>query len=187
MGLYVHSLAELPNTIDNKNYFIYILDYGWKEPLSDVLRDNFQNMARKASETKSVVIAGTDPIHFANEVFSYHSINGEDGNLILPAIMISTLTPSYFLENNHNQRNLNKYDDTLIIIPLRNTCQTTDDIIQLINSIFSDIQQQKQLTKFNIITKITKQNNSRFFDSLILEPNFNGVGIDLKKLFKMDN
>ena len=43
-----------------------------------------------------MVIAGIEPVHFANEVFSWHSINGEDGEKLLPAVMISTLTPAYF-------------------------------------------------------------------------------------------
>ena len=79
-------------------------------------------MARMASQSKSVVVAGIEPIHFANEVFSYYGINGEDGEKILPAILISTLTPSYFRDNNDDdgrKHDSGKLKDKLLIIPLK--------------------------------------------------------------------
>lgn len=187
MGLHVHNLGNLPNTIDGRDYFIYVLDYGWKEPLTDTLIANFTNMARKASESRSMVIAGIEPIHFANEVFSWHSINGEDGESILPAIMISTLTPRYFHENNNRQRAVNEIDDKLLFIPLKSVCDTTDDVIRLINSIFIDIKQKKELTGFFVAKTLKKSRSRRFADAVILEPNFGGIGINLKKLFDSDS
>ncbi len=68
MGLHVHNLGNLPNTVDGRDYFIYVLDYGWKEPLTNTLIANFTNMARKASESRSMVIAEIEPVHFANKV-----------------------------------------------------------------------------------------------------------------------
>ena len=60
MGLYVHNIGNLP-VDDTRQYFLYVLDYGWQDPLTDALVANFRNMARMASETKSVVLAGIDP------------------------------------------------------------------------------------------------------------------------------
>ena len=97
MGLHVHNLGNLPNTDDGRDYFVYVLDYGWKEPLAEALVANFTNMARLAAQTRSVVVAGIEPVHFANEVFSWHSINGEHGEKVLPAILITTLTPLYLV------------------------------------------------------------------------------------------
>ncbi len=187
MGLHVHNLGNLPNTVDGRDYFIYVLNYGWKEPLTDTLIANFTNMARKASESRSMVIAGIEPIHFTNEVFSWHSINGEDGESVLPAIMISTLTPSYFRENNHEMRRTDEIDDRLLLIPLKSVCETTDDVINLINSIFNDIKQKKELTGFAVTKSIRKGGGRRFADAIILEPNFSGIGINLKKLFNWGN
>ncbi len=186
MGLHIHNLGNLPNTIDGRDYFIYVLDYGWKEPLTNTLVANFTNMARKASESRSIVVAGIDPIHFANEVFSFHSINGEDGESILPAILISALTPNYFKENNERQRGIHEIDDKLLLIPLKSVCDTTDDVIKLINSIFKDIREKKELTGFSIVKTLSKSRSRRFADAIILEPNFSGIGINLKKLFNSD-
>jgi len=183
MGLHVHNLGNLPNTVDGRDYFIYVLDYGWKEPLTDALVSNFTNMARMAAESRSIVVAGIEPIHFANEVFSWHGINGENGEEILPAILISTLTPSYFKESYDEFSRSKEIDDKLLVIPLKKACQTTDDVIELIKSIFSDIKDKKKLSGFKIAKKINKNGFKRLADAVILEPNFAGVGLDFKKLF----
>ncbi len=187
MGLHVHNLGNLPNTVDGRDYFVYVLDYGWKEPLADTLVANFTNMARKASDTRSAVIAGIDPVHFANEVFSWHSINGEDGEAILPAIMISTLTPEYFYKEQRGPRSTDEIDDKLLLIPLKSVCETTDDVIRLINSIFSDMKQKKVLTGFDVVRTLKKNSGRSLADAFILQPNISGLGIDLRKLFNSGN
>lgn len=184
MGLHVHNLGNLPNTDDGRDYFIYVLDYGWKEPLTDALVANFTNMARMASQTRSVVVAGIEPIHFANDVFSWHGINGEDGERILPAILITTLTPSYFREHNEEYRSSGEINDKLLLIPLKAACKTTDDVIQLIKSIFNDIKEKKKLSGFAVAKTINKNGLRRLADAVVLEPNISGVGIDLRKLFQ---
>jgi hypothetical protein len=57
MGLTVHSLGELPAGVDRK-YFVYLLDYGWEEPLADSLYRNFPRMADIASRHDAVVVRG---------------------------------------------------------------------------------------------------------------------------------
>ena len=156
MGLHIHNLGNLPKTVDERDYFIYVLDYGWKEPLTDALVANFTNMARMAFETRSVVVAGIEPVHFANEVFSWHRINGEDGEEILPAILITTLTPSYFKESYDEFSGSDEFKDKLLIIPLKKACKTTDDVINLIKSIFKDIREKKKLSGFSIAKEINK-------------------------------
>ena len=48
MELHVHNLGNLPNTVDGRDYFIYVLDYtAGEEPLTDALIANFTNMAEK--------------------------------------------------------------------------------------------------------------------------------------------
>lgn len=185
MGLHIHSLGGLPADTDRR-YFVYILDYGWKEPLTDTLVQNFTNMARKAAESKSVVIAGIDPIHFANQVFSWHGINGEEGEKILPAIMVSSLHPSYFAENNHQNHTDPgpSIDDRLLLIPLKKVCDTTDDVIDLIKSIFSDIKEEKNVISFEIAKEMQKTDSGRGADALMLEPNFMGLGIRLPEALK---
>jgi hypothetical protein len=174
----------LPNTDDGRDFFIYVLDYGWKEPLTDTLVANFTNMARMASQTKSVVIAGIEPVHFANEVFSWHGIDGIDGEQILPAILITTLVPSYFREHNEELKGKAELKDKLLLIPLKTACRTTNDVVELIQSIFTDIKEKKQLSGFTVAKRIKKDGWRHLADAVILEPNFAGVGLNLRKLFQ---
>lgn len=184
MGLHVINLGNLPNTVDGRDYFIYVLDYGWKEPLTDALVANFTNMARMAAQTRAAVVAGIEPIHFANDVFSWYNINGEDGDVVLPAILISTLTPMYFRERQGEIEKGGTLNDTLLLIPLKKVCKTTDDVIALIQSIFSDMKDKKSLSGFEVAKTIRKGGMRRFADAVILQPSISGIGIDLQKLFK---
>ena len=187
MGLYVHNLGNLPAD-ENREYFVYVLDFGWHEPLSEAMRANFTNMARLASKSKSVVVTGVEPVHFGNEVFSYHGVNGEYGEEILPALMITTLHPRYFKENNHAWRKNGEINDKLLLIPLKICCKTTSDVVELIHKVFKDISNKKKLEDFSVQKEIKKTKSWRAVaDAVILEPNITGIGIDLKKLFGLSN
>ena len=98
MGLMIHSLGELPLEAQ-RGYYIYLLDYGWEEPLKDVLDRNFDKMAELASRNNAIVMKGTVGHHFSDEVLSYHHVNGQPGSKLLPAIMITTRHPSNFRDS----------------------------------------------------------------------------------------
>lgn len=53
MGLMVHSLQNIPES-KNRDYLIYLLDYGWDEPISKGLRDNFDKMAEIAAKIEQL-------------------------------------------------------------------------------------------------------------------------------------
>ena len=184
MGLHIHNLGGIPVDTDRR-YFVYILDYGWKEPLTDTLVQNFTNMARQAAETESVVVAGIDPIHFANQVFSWHGINGEDGESVLPAIMVTSLHPEYFKEeNNGHGRRGEEIRDKMLLIPLKEACNTTEDVISLIQSVFADIRGEKSVLSFKVAKELKKDDPNRAMDALMLEPNFMGLGIRIPQALK---
>jgi hypothetical protein len=98
MGLYVHSLGEIPIGAE-RAYYVYLLDYGWEEPLGSAVRANLARMADLASRSDAVVIHGPRGVHFEDEVLSWHRVNGEDAGDILPAILITTRHPSTFRES----------------------------------------------------------------------------------------
>lgn len=191
MGLYVESLNNIPEPVD-RDYFIYLLDYGWNEPLGEALRSNFDEMAKKSAQSRAVIIKGTDRTHFQNEVFSWHHINGLDADNILPALLITNCHPRYFRDNNDNEpkndtalyRDTNSGKTKLILIPFKSFCKTTLEVIDCISQIFKDISEGKDISNFEVKKQITKGNKGAFFDALILEPNFSGIGINLKKLFQ---
>jgi hypothetical protein len=192
MGLYVHSLSRLPLGME-RDYYLYLLDYGWHEPLGEALHANFRRMADLAAKNKAVVIAGTDSrafadeissVHFEDEQFSWARVNGQSGEDILPALMISTIHPQKFRETAPRYRptfsSKGHADDKLILIPLRATCKDTSDVMSLIERIFRDIADRKPLAGFAIAKEINAGREGGISDALILKPAIWGVGLDLK-------
>lgn len=180
----VHSLEGIPEE-HNRDYFIYLLDYGWKEPLSEILKSNFGKMATLASEQKNaVVIMKTDEgIHFSDEVLSWHNINGKDAdkNELLPAILVTNRHPAEFRKratlNNVTENNLK-----LILFPLKKHCKNTADVITLIQKIFTKIKNGEDLDNFSITSEQKKGIGDAFANAIMLEPNFAGVGFSFNKL-----
>ena len=103
MGLKIHSLAEIPDSV-SKNYYLYILDYyNWDEPIGNTLRENFDKIAEFSANNNSIVIQGIAGSHFYSDLMSWESINGIDPLELLPALMITTLHPKYFINGNNKQ------------------------------------------------------------------------------------
>ncbi len=187
MGLMVHSLQNIPES-KNRDYLIYLLDYGWDEPISKALRNNFDEMAKTAAKNRAVVIKGTELAHFENEVLSWHHINNEKADELLPALLITNKHPKYFLENNNNsfaKRGLVSADENddmkLILIPMKRFCTTTTEVVTLIQKMFSDIADKKDLSNFQIAKEMKKGVGNALVDALILEPNVSGIGFSFKR------
>jgi len=181
MGLMIHSLEEFPSQA-TRGYYIYLLDYGWDEPLRNALISNFGEMGKQASQNNAVVFRGTVGSHFEDEVLSWHSVNGQNTEEILPAILITTKHPTSFRElPRSNQEHI---DDSLILIPLKKLCKSSSDVVSLIERLFLDIKEGKELKDFKVSTEMRKGISGALVDAVILEPNFGGIGIKLKPLIE---
>ncbi len=128
-----------------------------------------------------MVVRGTDRVHFEDEVFSYHEVNGLDGNEILPAILISTINPHAFNE----QHKFGRYrdDDKLIIIPLRKFVDNSDQVYGFVRKLLAELKAGKNLSDIEVIKPRSRSIGKRLLDSIVLQPNFIGIGVDLKSLF----
>jgi hypothetical protein len=185
MGLYVHSLGEIPTGAE-RAYYVYLLDYGWEEPLGDAVRANLPRMADLASRSDAVVIHGPRGVHFEDEVLSWHRVNGQDATDILPAILVTTRHPSTFRESFEMKRSRNESKDALLLIPLRKVCKSAEDVVGLIQRVFEDIKDRKQLSKFRATKRMRRGVAGALVDAVILQPRVGGIGFDLKKLFTGD-
>jgi len=194
MGLYIHSLSRLSDDLD-RDYYIYILDFDFEHSFNHILQDNFRRIADFAARNRAVVMAGTNPRDFAEQVFSahmdskqfsHHSINGEDGRDILPAIMITTIHPNKFKDVYSEQRSdltSGNCDDDLLLIPLRKVCGTGIELVSVIEGILQDIAARKPLSNFEISKRV--YSGDRFgaiSDAVILKPTVWGIGVDIKQL-----
>lgn len=196
MGLYVHSLSRLPLGME-REYYLYVLDYGWDEPLGEALHANFRRMADLAAKNKAVVIAGTDSRAFADEILSVHvddpqfswgNVNGENGEEVLPALMISTIHPQKFKTEVPGYKlptvRMGVADEKLILIPLRGVCKDSTEVVALIERIFRDIAAKKPLADFAVAKQIAAGNGGAYSDAVVLKPALWGMGVDLKELVK---
>jgi hypothetical protein len=182
MGLMIHSL-EILSPEAKRDYFIYVLDYGWTEPLSDVIRKNFQNLARWASKNDSAIIAGVGELgHFDNEVLSWHRINGEDAENLLPAILITRTNPHEFRHFSDLGSEKVDKDFSYVLIPLKKVCKTESDVLELLTKIIKDIEGKKDLSDFKVREELKPGLGKAIVKSIILEPNFAGVGFSFNKL-----
>ena len=181
MGLTIHSLGELPSEV-RRGYYLYVLDYGWDEPVGDALRTNFQQMANLASRHDAVVMQGVVGSHFVDEVLSWHHINGRDAEDLLPGLMITTRHPREFRERMFDET-ISATEHPIILIPLKRVCSNATEVVELIRRIFEDIAEGKELRDFKIADTMRRGTNGAITDALILQPNFAGLGVDVKKLF----
>lgn len=181
MGLWVQSLENIPSGAQ-RGYYIYLLDYGWSEPLSDAIMSNYEKMASIAAKNDAVVIRGTDRVHFEDEVLSWHNINGENAEDLLPAILITNRNPHKFRERSVGGHFKIEGDLRMILIPLRKICSTTTEVVALIKRIFNDIAEKKTLQDFRIEKEVKKDNHHSFADSVTLQPDYNGAGITYKDM-----
>lgn len=204
MGLYVSHISTLPAD-QTRELYVYLLDYGWPDgEYEQIFRDHFQSMSKRASETRSIVIASHRGIHFANEVLSFHRVFDLDPDEILPAVLITKTHPSYFVETYGPEEHpiADPSTDTLcrndvVLIPLRSACTSPADFASLVESIFADLSGGLDLQNFRV-SKHDKHHSkpdagrksqglaSRFGRAIVLEPNFAGFGINLKELIGQD-
>ena len=183
----VHSLEGIPEE-HSRDYFIYLLDYGWKEPLSDALRNNFGKMATLASQKKNaVVIMRTDEgVHFNDEVLSWHNINGDDAEReqLLPAILVTNRHPAEFKKRaqRHNEDLKPEPNLKLVLFPLKKYCSTTSEVVELIQKIFASIKLSKDLNDFGIVKEKRKGQYHTMASSLIIEPTSTGTNISISSI-----
>lgn len=187
MGLYVSTMKELPT--GDRSLYVYLLDYGWPAgEYERIFRDNFGHLSQRASETEAVVVMSGRGVHFANEVLDWHHVCGHDASEILPAILITHTHPRYFMEG-RREREADGLRD-LALLPLRDFCTTPSDFLHHVGTIFDDLQRGLTLRNFRAEKfDVLRENpwgeriSDRVGDAVMLQPNFGGIGVDLKKLF----
>lgn len=183
MGLYINSVSELPLS-ESRAYYIYVLDYyNWDEPISNTLKANIERIAAFCSENDAVMVKGLPNSHFGSEVLSWVKINGQNPGMVLPALLITTIHPQYFIEP-YSPESFQEIKDSLIFIKIRDICKNPTDVVTLLEKMFYDIKNKHTIKDFVIAQEQRKGEHGAIVDALILEPNFSGVGIDIKKLIK---
>ena len=75
--------------------------------------------------------------------------------------------------------------DKFIFLEIRKICQHPQDVVVLLGEeIFQDIREKKAIQDFRVKKELKGGVGKILNDTLILEPNVGGIGIDLNTLFK---
>jgi len=189
VGLHIHSLAEMP--VDSERSFVlYFLDYGWDEPLSNALRNNFARAADMASRGRFVVVRGTSS-HFADEVLSWHGVNGRPSSQLLPALLVTNGTPAAFkgsierFDDGDQSDSGTRWhvDERLVLIPLKELCASESDVVSVIQRLIEDIESGAELRDFRVAEEMRRGEGESLQDALVLQPNISGIGVDIPKLW----
>ncbi len=144
-------------------------------------------MAKLASQNDAVVIQGTkNSVHFHDEVFSWHNLNGADAEELLPSILITNRHPREFKESfgDNHRGNPSDLGFKIILFPLRKYCKTTTDVAIYIDKIFKDIISREDLSDFKVFKEMNKGIGNALVDGLVLEPNIAGLGFNFKSFIK---
>lgn len=188
MGLKVSTIAALPENTE-RSYYLYILDYyNWDEPISNTLRNSFDKLAVFAAQNDAVVIQGFPESHFYSELMSWESVNGVDPKELLPALMITTIHPKYFLDGNDKQRTGGKVpEDKLIFIEIREVCKSPQDVVRIIEKILQDIKDKKEIKDFRVKKELKGGIGKILNDAIILESDLYGTSVSKKSILKFLN
>ncbi len=185
MGLKISTIAAIPENVE-LSYYLYILDYyNWDEPIGNTLRNSFDRIAEFAANNDSVVIQGISESHFYSELMSWKSVNGIEPKELLPALMITTIHPKYFLDGNDKQfHNEQIPEDKLVFIEIGKVCKTPHDVVKLIEKVFQDIKEKKEIKDFKVKKELKGGVGKILNDTIILEPNIAGIGVNINNIFK---
>jgi hypothetical protein len=189
MGLKVTTIARLPEKT-GRAFFVYFLDYGWEDDLTRAMYENFDVFAAIAAENRSLLIAGLNRIEFANEVLSWHHVNGQAAHDLLPAIMITDIEPALLTGQNsfdfgplkHRPHSGATYPERFVLLPLREIGRTSGDVTQLLQQIANDLRSGKALSEFEI-KSVKQKGETSAANMVVLQPNIGGLGVDLKEIF----
>ncbi len=99
--------------------------------------------------------------------------------------MITTLHPKYFLDGDNKQLTGGKIPaDKLIFIEIGKVCESPQDVVKLLEKIFQDIQNKKEIKDFKVKKELKGGIGKILNDTIILEPNIGGIGVNLNNLFR---
>ena len=145
------------------------------------LQKNMDRIASFCAENDAVMVRGLPDSHFNSGILSWQWINGIDSEELLPAIMITTVHPSYVIENSYSNH-AQEIKDFLVFVKVRDVCKTPSDIVVLLEKLFADIKSEKKIKDFSISKVIKAGESGSLVDTLILEPNISGLGVDVKAI-----
>ncbi|MDP5939178.1 hypothetical protein P3846_31670, partial [Pseudomonas aeruginosa] len=81
---------------------------------------------------------------------------GHYPNTVLPAILITTIHPKYFIESD-NSKPPREISESLIFLKIRDICNTPGDVITLLERVFKDVKEKKKIKDFPLLASSARE------------------------------
>lgn len=173
MGYVLNQLSNLP-VDDNINFYIFVINGQYHDPLYDTIQKNFFEIAREIG-TNAVVAMGTDRKAFTTSVARKYLGDGNSDSsftALLPALLITNDHPENLKENSLR-----------LVVPLKhaeanfgNWHSFFDSLAQFVRG-ENDVFARKFEDKADLIDAANRV--------VMLQPNFFGFGVNVNALLKM--
>lgn len=170
MGYVLNQLSNLP-VDDNINFYIFVVNGQYRDPLYDVIQSNFVQIAREIGDN-AVVAMGTDSKAFTASVArKYLGDGNSDGSFtkILPALLITNDHPDDL-----------KVDSLRLIVPLQHAENHFGNWHQFFESLAQFVRGDNDdfAKRFEDTGDLLDASNK----VVMLQPNFFGLGLNINEL-----
>lgn len=173
MGYVLNQLSNLP-VDDNINFYIFVVNGQYRDPLYEVIQDNFIQIAREIGDN-AVVAMGTDSKAFTTSVARKYLGDGNSDasfTALLPALLITNDHPDHL-----------NADSLRLVVPLKhakenfgsNWHQFFDSLAQFVRG-ENDGFARKFEDKGDLLDASNKV--------VLLQPNFFGLGVNVNALIE---
>lgn len=172
MGYLLNQLSNLP-VDENINFYIFVVNGRYRDPLYDIIQNNFFQIAREIGNN-AVVAMGTDSKAFTTSVArKYLGDGNSDASFteILPALLITNDHP----DNLHA-------DSLRLIVPLKHAEQHFGNWHQFFDSLAQFVRGENDefARRFEDKGDLLDAGNK----VVLLQPNFFGLGVNVNALIE---
>ena len=99
---------------------------------------------------------------------------------ILPALLVTTRHPRTFHEVFGPSARFRAPADALLLIPLRKTCKTPDDVVTWVDRLFRDVAWKKELCDSAVAKEMRRGAGSAIVDAIIQRNSAEGVPLRVR-------
>jgi hypothetical protein len=177
MGYRISTLRNLP--MHHNFYFILIGDYHIDDRINNLFREDFNYIADNITE--SAIIQSATNRNLEYEIYrSLESLIHKGNKLAELIISFESRKPGLLIINEHPS----VLNDNSLIVYISFT--RLAELYTNNNDLLQDLIALAEGRNIDIIDKVNNKKGfwTKIGESLILEPNFSGIGINLKKLLE---
>lgn len=171
MGFLASSVGRIPAT--GYEWYVTLLEDGWRDSISEELRENFDVLAAKTGPSV-LVVRGLAPEPYSYQVLQAYGLEGEPP---MPALLLSDTSPS-----NVEERRANGGSVKTIVLTLRTRKGGRDAVHEVLTEIVNALRDERALEVLQDSNRSQVVKRWGWLRMLELKPNFMGLGVNVNQL-----